>query len=79
MPPSYNHDDTCASQVKEALAKISQNGGDVVLMGHAWGGNCIQKIVHDNSDLGGWNVDSIVLLSSVVQRDYVQLVKDGDE
>lgn len=79
MPLSYEHDYTCASQVKNALSKISQDGGDVVLMGHAWGGNCIQKIVHDNADLGGWNVDSLVLLSSVVKRDYVQIIQDGDE
>ena len=48
-------------------------------MGHAWGGNCVQKIIHDNADLGAWNIESAVLLSSVVRRDYVSLAKDGDE
>jgi len=75
MPSSYEHNYNPEKEIAQALAKImvSQNGKDVLLVGHSWGGHAVQNFInkHPDGQFNDWTVKGAVLMASSIHRNLV--------
>lgn len=81
MPNSYNYNYVPEKEIKDSLSQIktTADGKSVILIGHSWGGHAIQNMLHKHMDgkIGDWAVMGSALLGSSIQRDLIQIMKDG--
>lgn len=81
MPSSYNYDHNPEKEIAQALDKImiSQNGKEVLLVGHSWGGHAIQNFLNKYQDghFNDWAIKGAVMMASSIQRKYVTIQKNG--
>jgi hypothetical protein len=77
MPQDFSYNYNCIHDVVSALPKEIPEDNELVLMGHSWGGNCVQTVLHANTKFEGWNLSNAVLLQSAIRRDFVSINKKG--